>query len=111
MLGPKVPSRELEDGCFRIGYVLDRICVGPGRAKNRRRSKTDKVRGSEKEPLGRVQLHHGRLKEAFAPGAANGQALVKRLPAHPYLGYRGIGIVIQPLFVTNPGRELQRVEA
>src|SRR5215471_19262994 len=75
------------------------------------RRKSNKVRRRECENCGSKQLLQGRLKEAFSPGAANGQLLVKRLPAKPDLGHRCIRIVIQPLIVPYSGCDLQGVEA
>src|SRR4029077_4169151 len=91
----------LHDGCFRIARVL-----GSGRP----RGKPDEARRRQREDCRSKELEHRRLKEAFAPGAANGQAVVKRLPAHPHFGYCRIRIIIQPRLVADAGRELQRVE-
>src|SRR4029077_19191776 len=64
----------------------------------------------QKESFRSIQLHLGGLKEAFTPGAAKSQALVKRLPPKPDFGHRSIGIVVQPLVVPHTGRKFQRVK-
>src|SRR5207249_7125212 len=98
---------ELLDGCFRVGHVLDcsrwSLCCS-------RRAKPDEVHRPQQEPFRSIQLDHRGLKEAFTPGAANGQLFVKRLPAHPHLRYRRIGIIIPPLLIADSARELQRIE-
>ena len=93
MFWPEVWVGQLLDGCFRIGHVLQWICSAPRRAKLRR-GKPDKVHRPQQEPCRSEQLDQRGLKEALTPGAANGQALVERLPAHPHLGYECIRIII-----------------
>ena len=66
---------------------------------------------TQKEPSRAKQLDQGRLEVAFTPSASNGQALIERLPAHPHLGHRCVGIIIKPLLVPYSSRELQRVKA
>src|SRR5437016_11707461 len=96
---------ELLDGCFRVGHVLERTSL-----LRSRRGKSDEVHRPQQEPFRSIQLDHRGLKEAFTPGATNGELFVKRLPAHPHLRYRRIRIIIQPLLIADSGRELQRVE-
>ena len=96
---------ELLDGCFRVGHVLERTSLFRSR-----RGKSDEVHRPQQEPFRSIQLDHRGLKEAFTPGATNGELFVKRLPAHPHLRYRCIRIIIQPLLIADSGRELQRVE-
>src|SRR5437879_1515673 len=74
---------ELLNECFRLRQGPGRNCCRPRKTQNRQQKKNRRVWRGQKEPSGPIQLNHGRLKEAFAPGAANGQALVKRLPADP----------------------------
>src|SRR5207237_2806885 len=88
----------LLDGCFRIGYALEGRVRRVARSTNKSigaRSTCSTPDRRQKESFRSIQLHHGRLKEAFTPGAANGQTVVKRLPAHPNLGHSRIGIVVQ----------------
>src|SRR5881398_2816001 len=102
---------KLLDGFFRIGYLLDFVGRAPARTKHRHGSTCSTPDRRQKESFRSEQLHHGRLKEAFAPGAAKSEALVKRLPAKPNLGHRRVGVVVQPLVVPDTGREFQRVKA
>ena len=94
---------DLLDSRLRIGYVLDRVAVAPARTKDCHRRTTNEVRRLRKEPPGSVQLDHGRLEEAFTPGAANSQALIKGLPTNANLGNGRIRIIIQPLVVPYSG--------
>src|SRR5207249_1217532 len=89
---------------------LQWIGGAPRRTKNRGRGKPGKVRRRQRENGRSVQLAHRGFKEAFTPGAANGQALVKRLPAQPHLGHQCIRIIILPRLIAVPGCELQRIE-
>src|SRR5204863_8459066 len=90
---------KLLDSFFRIGYVHGWVARAPARAKHRHRSTCSTHGRRQKESFRSVQLHHGGLKEAFAPSAANSQALVKRLPAKPNLGQRRIGTVVKQIDV------------
>src|SRR5216683_751261 len=68
------------------------------------------VRRSETKDCRSIQLGHRRLKEAFAPGAANGQLLVKRLPAQRHLWHQHICVIIPKILKSCPGIELQRMQ-
>src|SRR5215469_14568800 len=103
MFRPEGPVGGLADACLRLGHVLDRVPRAATGAEYRHRSTTDKVRRRQKAADGAIQLRHRGLKETLAPGAANSQLLIKGLPANPYLGHRGVGIVIQPLLVPYSG--------
>src|SRR5713101_646410 len=89
MFWPEVLVGELLDSCFRIGHVLEIV-----RRMGHPRGKADEVHRPQQEPCRSEQLDQRGLEEAFTPGAANGQALVERLPAHPHLGYECIRIII-----------------
>src|SRR5689334_13237617 len=101
---------KLLDGFFRIVCDLDWVARAPTSAKHRHGSTGSTPDRRQKESFRSIQLRFGRLKEAFTPGAANSQALVKRLPPKPDLGHCRISIVVQPLVVADTGRKFQRVK-
>src|SRR6266446_6275537 len=110
MLWRQMPVGGLFDGCFRIGHVLKRIGRAIWGAKLRSRSKPMEVRRSGTEDCRSIQLGHRGLKKAFAPGAANGQLFVKRLPAQRHFGYQYICVIIPKILKTSPGVELHRMQ-
>jgi len=57
------------------------------------------------------ELFQRRLAEAFAPGRADGQLLVKRLPAHADLRYEHIGVIVGEVFKTGGAGKFQRMQA
>src|ERR1700731_1548497 len=105
-----MPVGEFLDGCLRIDRVLKLIGRAPGGAKYRGRGKPGEVRRSETKDGRSVQLVHRGLNEAFAPGAAKGQLVVKRLPAQRHFGYHCIGVVVPKILKTPPSVQLHRME-
>src|SRR5258708_23125657 len=105
-----MPVGEFLDGCFRIGHALLGIGRAPRSAKYRRRSEPMEAHRPETKDCRSSQLGQRGLKEAFAPGAANGKLFVKRLPAQRHFGYHCICVIIPPILKTAPGVELQRIE-
>src|SRR5438552_3832710 len=118
MFWPEVWVGEILDACFRIGGVLAGRVSGRARY-NSSRNTNESIRARstcqapdrpQNEPFRSEQLDQRGLKEAFTPGAANGQLFVEWLPAHPHLGYECIRIIILKHLVAVPARDLQRVE-
>src|SRR4051812_43973205 len=58
-----------------------------------------------------IQFFERGLAETSAPGKAQRQRIVERLPAQSYLRDRDIGVVIQEGFVTPGNVDIEGVEA
>ena len=49
--------------------------------------------------------------ESLTPGRTHGERFIERLPAHPDLRDKDVGVVIAEIFISARGRELQRANA
>src|ERR1700730_7839861 len=72
---------------------------------------TIKHRWPQRKNCRPIQLDHRRLKEAFAPGAADGELFINWLPAHSHLRYKCVGVIVSPILKTRSNIYLQRMEA